>query len=37
MQRQPIFIADAYHDYILNEIERWDNIEYEIQIHNDDK
>ena len=36
VQRQPICIADADHDYILDKIERRDNIEYEIQIHNDD-
>ena len=37
VQRQPIFIDDEYHDYILYEIERRDNIEYERQVHNDDK
>ena len=37
MQRQTICIADAYHDYILDKNERRDNIEYERQIHNDDK
>ena len=28
---------DADHDYIIYGIERCDNIEYERQIHNDDK
>ena len=37
VQRQPICISDAGHDYILDEIERCDNIEYEIHMHNDDK
>ena len=37
VQRQPIFIADAYHGYILDEIERCDHIDYEGKIHNDDK
>ena len=36
-QRQPICIDDAYHDYIIDEIERRDNIGYERKIHNDDK
>ena len=37
VQRQPIFIDDAYRDYILDEIKGNDHIEYERQIHNDDK
>ena len=37
VQRQPIFISDADHDYIMDKIELRDNIEYEIKIHNDDK
>ena len=28
VQREPIYIADADHDYIIGEIERCDNIEY---------
>ena len=36
-QRQPIFISDAYHDYILYEIEHRNHIEHEKLIHNDDK
>ena len=31
------FIADAYRDYILDEIEFRDHIQYGIQIHNEDK
>ena len=37
MQRQPMFIDDAYHYYIIYEIERHDHIVYEKQIHNDHK
>ena len=37
MYRQPVCIYDADHDYILDEIERRDHIEYERKIHNDDK
>ena len=37
MQIQPICIADADHDYILNEVERRDHIDYERQIYNDNK
>ena len=37
MQRQTIFIADSDHDYIQDEIERPDHIEYERQIHDDNK
>ena len=35
-QRQLMFF-DTYHDYILDEVELRDNIEYERQMHNDDK
>ena len=34
VQRHPICISDAYHDYILYEIELWDQIEYERNLHN---
>ena len=37
MQRQQIGIYDADYDNILNKIEHRDHIEYERQIHNDDK
>ena len=37
VQRQPICIANTYYDYILYKIKRWDHIEYERQIHNEDK
>ena len=37
VHRQPIFISDSEHDYILEKIERRDYIEYERKIHNDDK
>ena len=37
MYRQQSCIADADHDYVLDENERRDHIEYERQIHNDDK
>ena len=30
-------VFDTYHDYILDEVELRDNIEYERQMHNDDK
>ena len=33
VQRQPICISDAGHDYILDEIEHRYHIEYERQIH----
>ena len=36
LQKQPIFIDDTDHDYILDEIMRHDHIEYERQIHNDE-
>ena len=36
IHRQPIFIADADHDYVLDEIEHHDHIYYESQIHNYD-
>ena len=34
VQRQPICIDDADHGYIIDETERRDHIEYEVQIHN---
>ena len=37
VQRQQICIYDTDHDYIIDKIERRDHIEYEKQIHNDDK
>ena len=37
VQRQPIFDYDVDHDYILQNIERHDYIEYRRKIHNDDK
>ena len=37
MNRQLICIADADHYSIIDKIERRDHIEYERQIHNDDK
>ena len=37
VQIQPICIADADHDYILNEIELRDHIYYKRQVYNDDK
>ena len=37
VQRQPFYIADTYHDYILDEIDHRDHIKYRIQKHNDDK
>ena len=37
VQKQLIFIADTDHDYIIDKIEHYDHIDYEIQIHNDDK
>ena len=37
VQWQPIFIYDAGHYYILDEIERRGHIEYKKQIQNDDK
>ena len=33
VQIHPIFISGAYQDYILDEIERRDKIEYEINLH----
>ena len=36
-EKQPICIDDLYHDYILYEIKWHDHIEYEGQIHNDDR
>ena len=35
--RQLKCISDAYHNYIIDEIERRANIDYERQIQNDDK
>ena len=32
MKRHPICIADAYHDFIIDKIDRRDNIEYEKEI-----
>ena len=37
MQRQPFFISDSDHDYILDEKKFHEHIEYEIEIHNDDE
>ena len=37
MKRQPIFISDSYQDYIVDEIERCDHVEYEGQVYNDDE
>ena len=37
VQRRPIFIAGADHDYILDKIERHDHIEYERKTYNGDK
>ena len=37
VQRQPICIDDAIHDYIIDEIDCRGDIEYERQKHNDDK
>ena len=37
VQSQPICIVDGYHEYIIDEIECSDHIEYETEIHNDDK
>ena len=36
VQRHSTFISDAYHDYILDEIERSYHIGYKIHMHNDD-
>ena len=36
-QRKPIFIDNADHDYIIDEIDHGYNIEYEIKIQNDGK
>ena len=37
IQKQPICIAYADYDYNIDKIERCDNIEFERQIHNDDR
>ena len=37
VKRQPFFIDDIDHDYIKDELERHDNIHYEIQMKNNYK
>ena len=37
LSRDNHFFSDADHDYIIDEVQSHDHIEYERQIHNDDK